>query len=267
MTIGDPPGAAGDEVAALVRRYHETGDRRARNDIVERHRALADGAARRFRGRGIAEDDLRQTALLAMVRAVDRFDPDRGVSFATFAGRTMEGELKRALRDRSWTVRPPRAAQERYLALRRSEEELTHELGRAPTVAELAGALGVTVDEALEALEASGARSAGPLTRTDADGEEMELPGVLANTDLGFAGVDDRLLVEELLDGLDDRSREVIELRFFERLGQEEIAERVGVSQSYLSRMLRKILVDLREQLHDRDLEAAAAAAPEDGPA
>ncbi|MEZ5138832.1 MAG: sigma-70 family RNA polymerase sigma factor [Acidimicrobiales bacterium] len=95
-----------EAVGELVRRYRATGDRAARNEIVARHRHLADRAARRYRSRGIAHDDLRQTALLAMIRAVDRFDPDQGTSFATFAGRTMDGELKRTLRDKAWTVRP-----------------------------------------------------------------------------------------------------------------------------------------------------------------
>lgn len=253
MTGSDPTGA-GDEIRDLIEQYRATADRSVRNEIIERHRALADRVARRYASRGIAVDDLRQTALLAMVRALERFDPSHGASFATFASRTMEGELKRALRDRSWTVRPPRAAQERYLELRRREEELTHRLGRSPTVTELAEAMEVTVDEVLEAVEASGARSAAPLTRTGDDGSETGADVVLGTDERGYSGVDDRLLVAGLLDQLDDRSRAVIELRFYERLGQEEIAERLGISQSYLSRLLRKVLVDLRGQL---DEEAA----------
>lgn len=245
-------GAAGDAAAldtdALLQRYRETGERRWRNEVIERHRHLADGAARRYRNRGLAEDDLRQTALLAMVRAVDRFDPDQGASFATFAGRTVDGELKRALRDRSWAVRPPRAAQERYLALRKREEELTHANGRTPTLPELAAAVGATTEEVLEAMEAGGARSAGAITRTDDDGVEVDHDGVLSTPEAGYGRIDDRLLVGELLDGLDERSRLVIELRFFQRLGQDEIAQRIGVSQSYLSRLLRKILLELRER-------------------
>lgn len=249
MTGTDDTSSAGDEILELFRRYRATGSRRVRNEIVERHRHLADGVARRYQSRGISPEDLRQTALLAMIRAVDRFDPTQGASFATFAARTMDGELKRALRDKAWTVRPPRAAQERYLTLRKHEEELTHSLGRSPTVAELATRLGVTPDEALEALEAGGARSAGAITRTNDDGTVSEVDEMLSVGESGYGRIDDRLLVAELLDTLDPRSREVIELRFFERLGQDEIAQRIGVSQSYLSRMLRKILLQLREQL------------------
>ena len=237
----------------LARRYLATGDRRLRNELVERHRSIADHAARRYRNRGIAEEDLRQAALLAMVRAVDRFDPDRGVTFSTFANRTVEGELKRALRDRAWAVRPPRAAQERYLALRRYEEELTHSLGRAPTVTELATALGCSVDEVLDAVEVGGARTAGAITRPDDDGVEVEVAAPLQVAELGFGRAEDAMVVAELLEHLDDRSREVLRLRYFERLGQEEIAQRIGVSQSYLSRMIRKILGELRQQLAEHE--------------
>lgn len=169
----------------------------------------------------------------------------------------MDGELKRTLRDKAWTVRPPRAAQERYLALRKREEELTHKLGRSPTIAELAEALEVETDDVLEALEAGGARSAGAITHTSEDGSEVDADAVLSVAEPGFVRTDDRLLVAELLDTLDPRSREVIELRFFHRLGQEEIAARIGVSQSYLSRMLRKILMQLRDQIGDVDARVA----------
>ncbi len=243
----DQPSAARAAEIDLFRRYQATGDRRLRNEIIEQHRPLADRVARRYRSRGVSVDDLRQTALLAMVRATDRFDPDQGTSFATFAGRTMDGELKRTLRDKAWAVRPPRAAQERYLALRKREEELTHSLGRAPTLAELASSLEVTVDEVLEALEAGGARSAGSIVRTADDGTVVEADDVLSVGELGYGRTDDRLLVADLLDQLDERSRLVIQLRFFDRLGQDEIAQRIGVSQSYLSRLLRKILLELRE--------------------
>lgn len=240
------------DLPELFRRYRSTGDRRLRNDIVEEHRHLADRFARRYRARGIPVEDLRQTALVAMVRAVDRFDPEQGVTFATFVSRTMDGELKRALRDRAWAVRPPRAAQERHLALRKREEELTHRLGRAPTVQELAAALDASVEEVLEAIEAGGARTAGGITRTNDDGAAVDADDILAVGETGYGRVDDRMLVAELLDQLGEREREVIRLRFFDRLGQEEIAERVGVSQSYLSRLLRKTLLDLREKVGDR---------------
>jgi len=188
-----------------------------------------------------------------MVRAADRFDPSKGATFATFAGQTMEGELKRALRDRSWAVRPPRAAQERYLEVRQREEALTHRLGRAPTVPELAEAIGTDVDTVLDAIEAAGARSSAPLTRTDDDGADVEVDALLGAVDAGFAAVDRSMVVDDLLADVDPRTREIIQLRYYERLGQDEIAQRVGVSQSYLSRLLRKALEDLRLRLEERD--------------
>jgi RNA polymerase sigma-B factor len=257
----------GDEAVdplLIFRRYRETGDRRLRNDIVEQHRHLADRFARRYRSRGIPVEDLRQTALLAMIRAVDRFDPDQGVTFATFASRTMDGELKRTLRDKAWAVRPPRAAQERHLALRKREEELTHQLGRAPTVSELAEALDATVEEVLEAVEAGGARTAGGITRTNDEGATVDADDLLSTHESGYSHTDDRILVAELFEHLYDRSREVIRLRYFERLGQDEIAQRIGVSQSYLSRLLRKILLDLRSKVGDAAEDVLGSQAAKD---
>lgn len=231
------------------REYRQTGDRRLRNELVEQHRHVADHYARRYRDRGASVDDLRQTALLAMIRAVDRFDPEMGVEFATFASRTVDGELKRWLRDRTWAVRPPRSSQERHLALRQAEDAMLQRLGRSPTVTELAEAMGSSIDDVLDALEAGAARTAAPITPPSPDDDRTAddvLPGEVAG---GYGRVDDRLLVADLLETLSDRDRMVVELRFFEGLGQEEIAQRIGVSQSYLSRMLRRILLDLRDRL------------------
>ena len=125
----------------LFREYRRTGDRRVRNRLVEEHLTVPDYYVRRYSGRGVPHDDLRQVALLTMLRSIDRFDPDLGIEFGTFASRTIEGELKRYFRDRTWAVRPPRRAQELHLELRRAEEELTQRLGRSPTVAELADEL------------------------------------------------------------------------------------------------------------------------------
>jgi RNA polymerase sigma-B factor len=241
-----PPGGD-DDTLALIERYQATGDRRLRNDVVERHRGLAERVARRYQGRGLALDDLRQTALLAMVRAVDRFDPAFGASFATFVGRTIDGEMKRALRDRAWTVRPPRGVQERHLLMRKRHEELTHRLGREPTLQELASALDLAVDEVLDAIEAGAARNGAGLTRVDDAGEEVDADVALAVHEVGFERADDRVIVDRLLERLDDRQRQILVLRFYEGLDQATIGQRLGVSQSYLSRLLRRALDELRE--------------------
>ena len=242
------------EVADLFREYCRTGDRAIRNRLVEEHLSVPDYYVRRYSGRGVPRDDLRQVALLTMLRSIDRFDPDLGIEFGTFASRTIEGELKRYFRDRTWAVKPPRRAQELHLELRRAEEELTQRLGRSPTVAELAHELDESVDHVLEALEAGVAHRASSLdqpTRDDGDDQAPRSERLVASTEPGFDRVDQRMLVVELVEQLPEREREIIALRFFEGMSQPEIAERIGVSQSYLSRLLRKTLLHLRELLED----------------
>ena len=220
-------------------------DHAARNRLVEEHADLAEHFARRYAGRGLARDDLRQMALLAMVKAADRFDPSRGVAFATFASRTIDGELKRQFRDRSWSVRPPRALQELHLNLRRVDEELTQELGRRPRLGELAERLEVGEEDVLEAMEAAGAHRADSLDAPIGEGEHTASDR-LGSGEVGYGRAEGRMIVEELLATLPERERMILELRFYENLSQEEIADRIGVSQSYLSRLLRRTLLDLR---------------------
>lgn len=244
----------------LFTEYRRTGDRRLRNVLVEAHAHLADYHARRYATGRAPREDLHQVALMAIVFAVERFDPSLGVAFSTFAGRTIEGECKRYLRDRTWTVRPPRRAQELHLRLRSVEEELTHRLGRSPTVGELAAACSCTEEALLEAMEAGAAYRMASLDQPDRDepGGGGEPAADLGCTEAGYRRVDHRAIVEEVLEGLSPRDREIVELRFFALLSQPEIASRFGVSQSYLSRMLRRILGQLRDGLDDE-------AAPGDG--
>jgi RNA polymerase sigma-B factor len=251
--LRDPP------VAEWFVEYRRTGDRRLRNQLVEHHLHVADYFVKRYSRRGVPSDDLRQLALMAIIHAVDRFDPEMGVAFSTFASRTIEGEMKRYFRDRTWSVRPPRRAQELHLELRRTDEELTHKLGRAPTITELATALDVSEDHVLEALEAGVAHQATSLDQP-APGDEDGAPRsdrLLSSTDGGFLRVDHEMIVNDLIADLPDREREIIYLRFFENLTQPEIAERVGVSQSYLSRILRRTLLDLKARLDDEDAKDA----------
>jgi RNA polymerase sigma-B factor len=226
-------------------------DHAERNRLVEEHADLAEHFARRYSGRGLARDDLRQMALLAMVKAADRFEPERGVAFSTFASRTIDGELKRSFRDRSWSVRPPRALQELHLTLRRADEELTHELGRHPTLGELAERLEVGEEDVLEAMEAGAAHHAESLDAPVGDSERTTSDR-LGTGDIGFARTEGRMLVEDLLETLPERERMILELRFYENLSQEEIADRIGVSQSYLSRLLRRTLLELRSRAQGR---------------
>jgi RNA polymerase sigma-B factor len=243
-----------DDDRDLFRAYRASGSRQLRNQLVERHQGLVGPVVRRYERRGIDADDLRQVALIAVLKAVERFDPDYGVQFSTFATRTIEGELMRQLRDKGWAVRPPRRRQELYLAVRRAEEELIQRLGRSPTVPELARATGDTEDHVLEALEAGGARHASSLDLPT--GAERPPPrSLVSDQEPGVAQVDVRMLVAGLMDDLDEREREVIRLRFFEELGQPEIAERLGLSQSYVSRLIRRTLEAMRDRLARTDAD------------
>lgn len=237
-----------DDQAELVRRYRCTGDRSIRNRIVEANLHLVDHHVRRYDGRApVARDDLRQTALLALVKAVDRFDPDAGASVATFAARTIDGELKRFLRDRTWLVRPPRAAQERHLSLRRATEELTQTLGRAPTVAELASELGLAEDEVLMGLMAGNARQNESLDRpTGDDATSTRIDLLTGGEDHNYELSESLMSLRAGMDRLDLRQRSILDMRFVQEMSQTEISERIGVSQSYVSRILHQALAELR---------------------
>lgn len=259
MTELDPP--SGERLAAerdaAFAEYRRTGDRRLRNRLVEENRGVAEYFIKRYTHRGVPVDDLRQISLLAVISAVDRFDPSLGVAFSTFASRTIEGELKRYLRDRTWMVRPPRRAQELHLELRRADEDLSQQLGRSPTIAELAAAVDATEDHVLEALEAGVAHQATSLDQPQAGAADEDTRSVgdrvLVGREAGFEDVERAQVIGELLADLPEREREVIRLRFFENMTQPEIAERMGVSQSYLSRIIRRTLVDLRDRLTESD--------------
>lgn len=227
--------------------YAATGDPALRDELVESHLGLAHQLARRFVNRGEPYDDLVQVASLALVKSVDRFDPQRGVEFSTFATRTIVGELKRHFRDRGWAIKAPRRVQELYLELGQASETLTHQLGRPPTVAELAEATGTTGEAVLEAMEAGyGYRSAS----IDAPDRENEAPADrLVTDDARFAGVDNRAVLVPALEKLDPRGRTILRLRFVDGLTQSEIARRVGISQMHVSRLIVTNLGRLREEL------------------
>jgi len=224
--------------------FSETRDRTLRDELVTTHLGLAHQLARRFTNRGESYDDLVQVASLAIVKSVDRFDPERGVEFSTFATRTVIGELKRHFRDRGWAVRAPRRIQELYLELGHTISTLSQELGRSPTVAELAESTGTTEEAVLEALEA------GQGYRTSSidvpDRQEETLANRIGGEDAKFAGVDDRSVLAPALARLPERERAILRLRFVDGLTQSEIAGRIGVSQMHVSRLLASSLEQLR---------------------
>ncbi len=234
----------------LFNRWRVERDPAVRNEIVESYAPLAEYFANRYRNRGAEAEDLRQVAHLALVGAVERFDPDVGVKFSTFAGRTIDGELKRYFRDKMWAVRVPRSLKELSIEVRRAADRLSGELGRSPTVGQIAAETGLDTDVVIEALDvqATGFR-AESLERPAGDGDARTLGDTLTTDDSGEALVDIRLAVRRLMEDLPDRERTILELRFFEELSQQEIADAIGVSQMHVSRLLRRTLGQLREQL------------------
>ncbi len=222
-----------------------TRDERLRNELVESHLGLAHQLARRFVSRGESYDDLVQVASLALVKSVDRFDPDRGVEFSTFATRTVIGELKRHFRDRGWAIRAPRRIQELYLELGPAIETLSQELGRSPTVAEMAESIGASQEAVLEAIEAGQSYRTSSIDAPDR--QEGTISDRLGDIESGFGGAEDRLVLAISLADLKERERLILRYRFVDGLSQSEIADRVGISQMHVSRLLVASLAKLRE--------------------
>jgi RNA polymerase sigma-B factor len=239
-----------DERTLLVR-YARSRDPKILDELVETFMPLARRLAARYRGDWEPVEDLEQVASLGLVKALDRFDPSRGVAFSSYAVPTILGELKRHFRDRGWSVRFPRDLQERIGRVDRGIAELSARLGRAPSVNEVAAKLEIDPEKVLEAMEAGQARHAISLdvqSQTE-DGEGVPLKERLGRSDPGFDTVEYGAAIEEALDSLAKRDRVVLHLRFVEDMTQTEIAQRVGISQMHVSRLLRATLRRLREQV------------------
>ncbi|UDY34966.1 sigma-70 family RNA polymerase sigma factor [Dermatobacter hominis] len=264
-TGGQPLDAA--RVDDLLAEYRRTGDRRARDAVVEGHMALARFTVRRFARNNVGlEEDLHQVALMAVVFAAERYRPGKGASFPTFARRTIDGELKRYLRDRSWIVRPPRTRQEHYLRLCRAREEMPHRLGRSPTINEIADELELSVDQVVEAMETQGARRPTSMEPTREPDDTVSVRPELMSWDRGYGAFESHDDLLRAIDSLDRRQRQALHLRFIDELSQPEIAERLGVSQSYVSRIIRGALAQLRDTMDAQsvptDRPAGAARTP-----
>ncbi|MDQ2724652.1 MAG: sigma-70 family RNA polymerase sigma factor [Actinomycetota bacterium] len=222
-------------------------DAEGRNGTVVAYQGLAYSLAARFAQRGEELDDLNQVAMIGLVKAVDRFDPDRGVALTTFASVTILGELKRHLRDRSWSVRLPRRVHDLHLRVQQSIDQLSQDLGRSPAISEIAADLGATIEEVVEALDAGGLRHNAPLEVPSPTGADSHGVGTrMGHPDGNLAEVDSRVSLSPLLKRLPDRQREVLALRFGNGCSQSEIARRIGISQMQVSRLLSKSLAQLR---------------------
>jgi RNA polymerase sigma-B factor len=227
--------------------YACTHDAKLRERLVLGHMGLAMRLAKRFGPRGTqTQDDVNQVACLALVKAVEGFDPTRGIRFSSYATTAILGELKRNLRDHTWSVRPSRSAHDIYLATECALEDLTHELSRRPTVPELAARLGVSTDRVLEAQEVAGGRSASSLDRP-LPGGGVPLSEVIGDDDSDLRHVEQRATLRSLLGVLPDDERAIIRLRFHEGLSQTAIAKRLGTSQMHVSRALRRALERMRQ--------------------
>ncbi len=221
-----------------------------REKLVEMHLPLVEHLARRFRNRGEPLDDLVQVATIGLIKSVDRFDPERGVEFSTYATPTIVGEIKRHFRDKGWAVRVPRRLQELRLSLTSATADLSQRLGRAPTVAELADQLKLSEEEVLEGLESANAYST--LSLDVPEQGEQDSPVVadsLGAEDEELEGVEYRESLKPLLAKLPPREKKILLLRFFGNMTQSQIAEEIGISQMHVSRLLARTLAQLRDDL------------------
>jgi RNA polymerase sigma-B factor len=239
----------------LFRRYKEEGDEAARDELVVSHLNLVRFLSAKFKNRGEPLDDLIQVGTIGLIKAIDRFDPERGLEFTTYATPTIMGELKRHFRDKGWSVRVPRRLQELSAKVNQTTDELTKELQRSPSTEEVATRLGVTVDEVLEAMESSSAYSSvsleGPATDDD------DAPAIIdhyASVDQDLAASDDRMVVEDTVRNFSPREQEIVRMRFEDGLTQVEIAKRLGVSQVQVSRLLRRTLKKLQDKIDPEGL-------------
>jgi RNA polymerase sigma-B factor len=239
-------------VAAKFTEYGLTHDRRLRNELIEAHRSLATRLARRYQNRGVPYDDLLQVAQLGLLKAVERFDPNRNDAFGPFAIVTVGGELKRHFRDHAWAVRVPRGVKERHLRCGPTQAELSHRLRRSPTVRELSAELGCSEKLTLDALAVGAAYRTTSIDSISAEQHPRPvLERAIGSSESGYDAAELRILVAELLSSISARDRRILELRFFQDCTQSEIADIIGVSQMQVSRLLLRTLTRLRVRLED----------------
>lgn len=217
------------------------------DELIRRHSGLAESIAMRYRGKGIDEEDVLQVANMALLKAIQRYDPSRG-NLRPYAAATIDGELKKLLRDQAWAVRVPRTLQERVLRVGRGRQELEHRLGRVPDPPELAQHLGLEVDEVRDGLDARLAYSSASVDQPS-ESTGLTLLDRLESHDLSLLLADERVVVEQAIAGLPERQREILHLRFNEDLTQSEIADRVGISQMHVSRLLASSFEEIRSRI------------------
>jgi RNA polymerase sigma-B factor len=236
----------------LLRRYHEAGDLQAREQLIEQYMSLVRSLARRYSYRGEQLEDLVQIGAIGLIKAIDRFDIDRGVELTTYATPNIIGEIKRHFRDKGWSVRVPRGLQELNVQLSRIVEELTVQLGRSPTISELSEASGAEEEEVLEALESGRAYTSLSLSGGGGGGDDddsLDPMETLGEEEPRYEISEEWAVIAPGLRALDDRERKILHLRFFQGLTQSQIAQTVGISQMHVSRLIRRSLEKIRAEI------------------
>jgi len=245
-----------DRTRELFRRYKEEGDEEAREQLIVSHVNLVRYIAAKFKNRGEPLDDLIQAGTIGLIKAIDRFDPSRGLEFTTYATPTIMGEIKRHFRDKGWTIRVPRRLQELSAKVNTVTDELTAELQRSPSIDEIAARLGTTPDEVLEAMESSSAYSSVPLEGQGGT-EEDDAPAVIdryASVDNDLEASDDRMILEDVISEFPEADQQAIRMRYLDGMTQVEIAKKLGISQVQVSRMLRRALRRIQEKIDPEGL-------------
>lgn len=240
----------------LFRLYKEKGDEEARDQLIVSHLNLVRFLASKFKNRGEPLDDLVQVGTIGLIKAIDRFDPERGLEFTTYATPTILGEIKRHFRDKGWSIRVPRRLQELSAKVNQATDELTVELQRSPSVEEIAAKLGVGAEEILEAMESSGAYTSVSL-EAGGSSEDDEAPALidrLGSVDEDLDASDDRMVIDDAISDFSPREQEIVRMRFIDGLTQVEIAKRLGVSQVQVSRLLRRTLRKIQEKIDPEGL-------------
>ena len=233
----------------LLRLYHDQGDASAREVLVQRHLPLVRSLARRYAGRGEALDDIEQVGAIGLIKAIDRYDLEREVALTTYATPNVVGEIKRHFRDKGWAIRVPRALQELNGKMGPTIERLTARLGRSPSIAEIANEFQTTPEQVLEAMEAGSAYAPQSLSAGPDGDSELDPMETIGSLDVEFDRTDERTSLEPALQLLPDREQLILKLRFEEGLTQTQIAEKIGISQMHVSRLIRRSLERMRAQL------------------
>jgi RNA polymerase sigma-B factor len=245
-----------EELRKLHRRFHESQDPherdRIKDELVRAYEGLVYFLARRFQNRGEPLDDIAQVGFLGLIKAIDRFDPDLGNEFTTFATPTIAGEIKRYFRDKGWSIRFPRRLQELHQQVVRTNEELKNQLGRQPTVQELADRLGVDTNDVLESMEFGAVHTPVSIDSTidrNEGGEGRLLSETVGGADENLDRVEMRDVLKRAMAHLSEREQRILAMRFIDEMSQAEVAQRLGISQMHVSRLQRAATEQLREQM------------------